>query len=143
MKSDSRKAVFAGMTYSSPISVTTEAQSALFSVTRENKSTWDVEPSSATSSWTRSSCSSTRGSALAISQRAARPHSWDGRASVTGSVTPFRYPRDWEASTNDLVPPRITDLICIHTHYRDYLIWVVCETKKNEAPDICASRSCN
>ncbi|TNN65824.1 hypothetical protein EYF80_023976 [Liparis tanakae] len=72
--SDSRKAVCGGMTYSSPISGTTVAQSARLSVTRENKSTCDVRPSSATRSCTHASCSSsaTRGSPLAISQRAAR-----------------------------------------------------------------------
>ena len=91
VKSDSRKDACGGITYSSPISVTTVAWSALFSVTRENKSTCDVQPPSATRDWTCScSSSSTRGSSLAISQRAARLHSWTGSGSLTVSFAPFR-----------------------------------------------------
>lgn len=114
VKSDSRKAACGGITYSSRISVTTAARSHLFSVTRENKSTCDVQPSSATSDCERSSCSSssTRGSSLAISQRAARLHSWRGRGSVTVSDALLRCPRSWAESTKDLVPSRMADLIC-------------------------------
>lgn len=140
VKSESRKAVFGGMTYSSPIRVTTEAQAELFSVTRENKSTCDVEPSSATSRWAHSSGSSTRGSSFAISQRAVKPHSSEGRGSWTASVPEFRYPRDWAASAKDLVPFRITDLICIRTHYTDYSVWAMNNTKTINTLNQCRQR---
>lgn len=114
-KSESRKAVFGGMTYSCPIRLTTRAWSELFSVTRENKSTCEVEPSPVTSGWepnASSSSSSTRGSSLAISQKAAKPHSRAGSGSSAASVCPSRCPSDRAASTKDSVPFRITLLHC-------------------------------
>lgn len=129
VKSDNRKAACRGITYSSPSSIATAAQSSLFSVTWENKSTWDVQPSSATRDWARLSCSSssTRGSSLAISQRAERLHSCEGSGSFTVTVTPFRCPRLWAESTRDLVPSRMTDLIYTATWNEDrcenMMIW--------------------